>query len=145
MARPESKPCSPPRPDPHPQLLSWEGRCGAFSAHAHVAGSHSILGHMPESVFNFSIFVFIWTVIPCPFHRTKPGPQERNPFLCCPYCHFQSLEYCLAHSQRFISVWLTEPGNKILGRMYGQRCSFSPLRDQVLLGNPLELDNIRSV
>ncbi|KAI4553877.1 hypothetical protein MJT46_016057 [Ovis ammon polii x Ovis aries] len=29
--------------------------------------------------------------------------------------------------------------------MYGQRCSFSPLRDQVLLGNPLELDNISSL
>ena len=64
MAHPESKPCSPPRPDPHPQLLPWEGRCGTFSAHAHVAGGHLILGHMPGSVFNFSSFVFIWTVIP---------------------------------------------------------------------------------
>lgn len=36
-------------------------------------GSQSILGHMPGSVFNFSSFVFIWTVIPLLLPQDKAG------------------------------------------------------------------------
>lgn len=102
-----ASPCSPPSaPSLGGEVWDFLSTC--------PRGSHSILGHMPGSVFNFSSFVFICTVIPLLLPQDKAGSTGEKSLSALSQLHFQSLKYCLAHSQCFINVWLTEPGNKIL-------------------------------